>query len=109
AGRLAGFSFTGALDRGDVSMRDPAEGRPDLGGPLGLQVVDDSPLTIALLVNQFLTVERARDVVPPGEERLLDLTCRWELVAAARREGLAGSAPAPVTLALRVPLRRDDE
>jgi hypothetical protein len=108
-GRMTGFSFTGALDGANTSLADPAEGALDLGGPVGLQEVTESALTVPLLVNQFLTVERLRDALRPGENGTLILHCRWDLVAAGDREHVLGSAPVPIDLTLRVPVHRDDD
>lgn len=108
SGRLAGVSFGAELHGTDVVFTDPAEGAVDLGGPVGVQTVSSTGLTVAVLVNQFLTLERARPAVLAGAEGLLVLQCRWDLEIAPRRDEVLGAAPRSVKLSVRVPLRRDD-
>jgi hypothetical protein len=106
-GRLAGFSFTGRVQGSDVALTDPAAGSVDLGGPIGTHEVGAAEFSVPLLVNDFLTLDAARDAVPPGETRELELGCRWDLRAGDAATVL-GAAPVPLQVTLRVPLRRDD-
>src|SRR6266496_2456322 len=107
--RVTGFSFAGTVDGVDVALTDPAAGAVDLGGPMGLRPVPESGLTVSLLVNQYLTVEKLRDSLPPGGSGMLSLHCHWDLVIVREAENVLGARPLPLDLTLRVPVRRDDD
>lgn len=109
-GRPAHVTIRCSLD--ETPLEDPAQGRVGLGGPSGPVLVEPgTPFTQVLLVNQFARLETARDLMAPGETRLLSIDCRRAApLAATPKDALGGSVPGTATVAaqLRLPLVRDD-
>ena len=97
-GRPDGFSFS-ALFAGE-KLSDPMEGLPDLGGPMGVVTVTaQTPWRQTLALNQFVRLERTRELLADGETDRLELLCRRPLPLDGAQE---------VAVALSFDLRRND-
>lgn len=109
-GRLAHMSYAAETPGvPSASFADPAGDMSDLGGPLGVQTVTSDGRDIPVLVNEFLTLERAQPAVATAVETELLLTCHWDIAVATDHERvLRPEAIHPVTLRLRIRLQRDD-
>ncbi len=109
--RPAFFSFTARLDGADVKMDDPASGIMERGGPAGVARIETgASYSQALLVNEFVRLEKVSAVMQPGEVGTLHIHCRRPLPLANSEQQafqLGNNVPGvDVTLAVRV--RRDD-
>jgi hypothetical protein len=108
--RLADVSFSAALEGTDVSFDDPASSLPDLGGPAtAVELRPEQPLRQLVLVNDFLTLERAATALKPGGSASLVLTCQRRLAMGDDAEEAMSKRDAPVAkVTLTIDLRRDD-
>jgi hypothetical protein len=82
-----------------------------MGGPIGVvAVTPDQPWRQRLLLNDFLRLERATELLAPGATGRLELTCRRPIVlAATAAAALSPKGARDVTIELAIDLRRDDD
>lgn len=109
--RPAFFSFTATLDGSDINLDDPAARIPELGGPASvIRVEAGASYSQALLVNEFIRLEKVNTVMQPGEVRTLYVHCPRPLpLARTQQQAFQTVNNVPrVDVTLTVRVRRDD-
>jgi hypothetical protein len=107
--RPADFSFAATF--AGVPLADPSVDLPDFGGPGGvIEIAAGRPLRQPLVLNEFVRLETALDLLKPGGSGQLVVACRRLLPLAADEQAafaLVSDAPL-VEVQLALDLRRDD-
>jgi len=109
--RPAFFSFTAELEGAEIELDDPAAKIPERGGPATvIQVKTGAPNRYAILVNEFVRLEKVSAALKPGEVRELRIRCQRPLPLALSNEQAfqfsRDTSRVDVTLVIHV--RRDD-
>jgi len=105
-GRSEDFAFTGALGEPPLRLDAPLAGVPSVGGVMtSLAIAPSEPVELWAVVNQYLSLERARGVLGEGQRAELTLECRRRVVLSPGNPApprLDGAVWASVTLGLTV-------
>lgn len=107
--RPAGFSFAATF--AGLPLADPVANLPYMGGPAGVvEIAADHPWRQLIVLNEFVRLETALDLLEPGASGQLVVDCARALpLAADKQMALKSASDAPVVeVRLAFDLRRDD-
>jgi hypothetical protein len=109
--RMRSGDLAFAASCGGAVLADPKGDLPNLGGPSTLVAVrPGTPHRRTLLLNDFVRLEDALDVVPPDTSAELFVTCVWSPRLAADERASSGLGdPLRVEMSVTLAIRRDDD
>ncbi|MDD4162195.1 MAG: hypothetical protein PHW87_06915 [Methanothrix sp.] len=94
-----------------ISLEDPMKAMPNMGGPVGIVLVSaERPWHQTLVLNQFIRLEDASELLLQGATGRIELACRRPItLASTDAAALSDDEALVVAVDLSFNLRRDDE